>query len=136
MIYVGGNDGMLHGFSAQDGTEKIAYVPEGVIPSLTRLTAPAYDQQHRYFVDGSPMTGDANTSTDPTSPDWRTLLVGTLGAGGRGYFVLDVTNPAAIFPLITPVAWSYWIAPAAPKSARQTAPLRATARFKLRALPL
>lgn len=94
MIYVGGNDGMLHGFSAQDGTEKIAYVPQGVIPSLTRLTAPAYDQQHRYFVDGSPMTGDANTSTDPTSPDWRTLLVGTLGAGGRGYFVLDVTDPS------------------------------------------
>lgn len=94
MIYVGGNDGMLHGFSAADGTEKIAYVPQGVIPSLTRLTAPAYDQQHRYFVDGSPMTGDANTSTNPTSPDWRTLLVGTLGAGGRGYFVLDVTNPA------------------------------------------
>ena len=94
MIYVGGNDGMLHGFSAQDGTEKIAYVPQGVIPSLTRLTAPAYDQQHRYFVDGSPMTGDANTSTNPTSPDWRTLLVGTLGAGGRGYFVLDVTNPS------------------------------------------
>ena len=94
MIYVGGNDGMLHGFSAQDGTEKIAYVPQGVIPSLTRLTAPAYDQQHRYFVDGSPMTGDANTSTDPNSPDWRTLLVGTLGAGGRGYFVLDVTNPS------------------------------------------
>ena len=94
MVYVGGNDGMLHGFSAQDGTEKIAYVPQGVIPSLTRLTAPAYDQQHRYFVDGSPMTGDANTSTNPTSPDWRTLLVGTLGAGGRGYFVLDVTNPS------------------------------------------
>ncbi len=94
MIYVGGNDGMLHGFSAQDGTEKIAYVPQGVIPSLTRLTAPAYDQQHRYFVDGSPMTGDANTSTDPNSPDWRTLLVGTLGAGGRGYFVLDVTDPS------------------------------------------
>lgn len=94
MTYVGGNDGMLHGFSAQDGTEKIAYVPQGVIPSLTRLTAPAYDQQHRYFVDGSPMTGDANTSTDPNSPNWRTLLVGTLGAGGRGYFVLDVTDPS------------------------------------------
>lgn len=104
MIYVGGNDGMLHGFSAQDGTEKIAYVPQGVIPSLTRLTAPAYDQQHRYFVDGSPMTGDANTSTDPNSPDWRTLLVGTLGAGGRGYFVLDVTNPAGFEATATKAA--------------------------------
>ena len=96
MIYVGGNDGMLHGFSATDGSEKIAYVPQGVIPHLNRLTAPAYNQQHRYFVDGSPMTGDvdvANNDTTTHTPDWRTLLVGTLGAGGKGYFVLDVTNP-------------------------------------------
>lgn len=93
MIYVGGNDGMLHGFSASDGSEKIAYVPQGVITHLNRLTAPAYNQQHRYFVDGSPMTGDIDISTDPTNPKWRTMLVGTLGAGGKGYFVLDVTNP-------------------------------------------
>ena len=93
MIYVGGNDGMLHGFSASDGSEKIAYVPQGVIPHLNRLTAPAYNQQHRYFVDGSPMTGDIDISTDPANPQWRTMLVGTLGAGGKGYFVLDVTNP-------------------------------------------
>ena len=51
------------------------------------------------------MTGDVDMSTgvqdsddtgyDDTThtPDWRTLLVGTLGAGGKGYFVLDVTNP-------------------------------------------
>lgn len=106
MLYVGGNDGMLHGFSAKDGSEKIAYVPQGVIPHLNQLTAPAYNQQHRYFVDGSPMTGDVDINNapdefDPTdkhkptyTPNWRTLLVGTLGAGGRGYFVLDVTNPA------------------------------------------
>ncbi len=106
MVYVGGNDGMLHGFSAADGSEKIAYVPQGVIPSLSKLTAPEYNEQHRYFVDGSPMTGDVDTGTgiqDPNDkdynpayvPDWRTLLVGTLGAGGKGYFVLDVTTPSA-----------------------------------------
>ena len=103
MIYVGGNDGMLHGFSATDGSEKIAYVPQGVIPHLNRLTAPAYNQQHRYFVDGSPMTGDVDVANTPSNndttthtPDWRTLLVGTLGAGGKGYFVLDVTNPTGV----------------------------------------
>ena len=105
MIYVGGNDGMLHGFSAADGAEKIAYVPRGVIPSLTRLSDPSYNNKHRFFVDGSPMTGDVDMGVgiqDPNDPaysatytsDWRTLLVGTLGAGGKGYFVLDVTNPA------------------------------------------
>ncbi len=87
MLYVGGNDGMLHGFSAQDGKEKIAYVPRGVIADLKNLTDPNY--QHRYYVDGSPMTGDIKDSNT-----WKTLLVGTLGAGGKGYFVLDVTNPA------------------------------------------
>jgi type IV pilus assembly protein PilY1 len=33
MIYAGGNDGMLHGFTAGTGAEKIAYVPQGVIPT-------------------------------------------------------------------------------------------------------
>lgn len=105
MLYVGGNDGMLHGFSAANGEEKIAYVPRGVIPYLSLLTDPAYNNKHKYFVDGSPMTGDVDMNggiQDPTDPnygpyipDWRTLLVGTLGLGGKGYFVLDITNPNA-----------------------------------------
>lgn len=99
MLYVGGNDGMLHGFSAADGSEKLAYVPRGVIPTLNKLAAPAFDEQHHYFVDGSPITGDVDLGTDDITdsgsktPDWRTMLVGTLGNGGKGYFVLDVTNP-------------------------------------------
>lgn len=94
MIYAGGNDGMLHGFAADNGAEKIAYVPQGVIPSLGRLTDPTYNQKHRHFVDGSPMTGDVDIGTS-TTPNWRTLLVGALGSGGKGYFVLDVTDPGS-----------------------------------------
>lgn len=94
MLYVGGNDGMLHGFSAKDGNEKLAYVPRGVIANLKQLTDPNY--QHKYYVDGSPMTGDVKDSDG-----WKTLLVGTLGAGGKGYFVLDVTNPST-FATATP----------------------------------
>lgn len=98
MIYAGGNDGMLHGFSVENGSEKIAYVPQGVIPSLTRLTEPSYNKKHRSFVDGSPITGDiytgSNITTDSTPESkWATYLVGTLGAGGKGYYVLDVTDP-------------------------------------------
>lgn len=94
MVYVGGNDGMLHGFSGEDGTEKIAYVPKGVISNLHLLTRSDYNTQHRYFVDGSPFSGDVNTGTT-AAPNWRTMLIGTLGAGGKGYFVLDVTRPGA-----------------------------------------
>ena len=103
MLYVGGNDGMLHGFAAATGEEKMAYVPRGVIPSLRLLTDPMYNDMHKYFVDGSPMTGDVDMNggiQDPSDPGysayipkWRTLLVGTLGLGGKGYFALDVTNP-------------------------------------------
>lgn len=105
MLYVGGNDGILHGFASLDGQEKLAYVPRGVIPALTLLTDPQYNNKHKYYVDGSPMTGDIDMNggiqdpSDPNygtyAPNWRTMLVGTLGLGGKGYFVLDVTNPTA-----------------------------------------
>ena len=99
MIYVGGNDGMLHGFSALDGEEKMAYIPKGVIKELSKLSDTDYS--HRYYVDGSPFTGDANVAGPAAGvPDWRTLLVGTLAAGGKGYFLLDVTKPGTTDGLI------------------------------------
>jgi len=87
ILYAGGNDGMLHGFSTLDGNEVMAYVPRGVISNLKNLADPKYN--HQYFVDGSPMTGDVKQAGG-----WATMLVGSLGAGGKGYFVLDVTKPA------------------------------------------
>ena len=87
MIYVGANDGMLHGFDAATGNEKIAYVPNGVYANLSRLTDPAYT--HRYYVDGTPNAGDAFYDNK-----WRTVLVGSMGAGAKGIFALDVTKPS------------------------------------------
>lgn len=96
VLYVGGNDGMLHGFSATDGKELIAYVPRGVVGGDMRDGKPSglkdltdKDYEHRYYVDGSPMTGDIKDGNT-----WKTLLVGSLGAGGKGYFVLNVTDPS------------------------------------------
>lgn len=86
ILYVGANDGMLHGFSAIDGSEKLAYIPRGVISNLRHLADKDYE--HLYYVDGSPMTGDIKDGDT-----WKTMLVGTLGAGGKGYFLLDVTDP-------------------------------------------
>jgi type IV pilus assembly protein PilY1 len=92
MVYVGANDGMLHGFDATTGDEKIAYIPAGVANGdLRKLTY--LDYVHQYFVDGSPFTGDVDFSKNGVS-NWKTLLVGTLGLGGKGYFVLDVTDPS------------------------------------------
>jgi len=93
MFYVGANDGMLHGFDAATGEERIAYVPEGLHPRLATLALPAF--RHGYFVDGSPLAGDVYLgppgSRDPSQ--WRSYLAGFPGRGGKGYFVLDVTDP-------------------------------------------
>lgn len=87
MVYVGANDGMLHGFNANTGDEKIAFVPRAVFSSLSQLTLPNY--AHRWYVDGSPTVGDAFFSSA-----WHTMLVGGLRGGGRSIYALDVTNPA------------------------------------------
>ncbi len=87
MVYVGANDGMLHGFDASTGAEKIAYVPKAVFPNLSRLTSPPYS--HRFFVDGPPTAGDAFYNGL-----WHTVLVGGLRQGGRAIYALNVTNPA------------------------------------------
>ena len=94
MLYVGANDGMLHGFDASSGTERLAYVPNAVFSNLASLSTPGY--AHKYFVDGSPWVGDAYFKK-PTeaAAKWRSVLVGGTGAGGKAVFALDVSNPIA-----------------------------------------
>jgi type IV pilus assembly protein PilY1 len=91
MIYVGANDGMLHGFDAATGVEKFAYVPSELHGSLADLTNVTYPANHKFFVDGASGFGDAYWSGT-----WRTVLIGTLGAGGKSVFALDVTDPNAM----------------------------------------
>ena len=88
MVYVGANDGMLHAFDATNGDEVWAYIPTMVIPKLYRLADKNYGNDHQYYVDSSPVTGDI-----AVGGVWKTLLVGGLGAGGRGYYAMDVTDP-------------------------------------------
>ncbi|WP_200332810.1 PilC/PilY family type IV pilus protein [Thiocystis violacea] len=81
-LYVGANDGMLHAFDVADGTETFAYIPNALFPTLRNLTSQGYI--HRYYVDGSATIGETSD---------RSILIGTLGAGGRAVFALDVTDP-------------------------------------------
>ena len=88
-VYVGANDGMLHGFNATTGAETFAFIPSQVIPRLAALADPNY--VHQYYVDGDITVADAYWGGQ-----WRTILVGTLGRGGRGVYALDVTNPSSV----------------------------------------
>ncbi|HEY0914416.1 MAG TPA: PilC/PilY family type IV pilus protein, partial [Solimonas sp.] len=89
-VYAAANDGMLHAFNADDGSERWAFIPTAVMPNLYRLADKDYSKNHRYFVDGTPAVGDAYINGA-----WSTILVGGLNAGGRSYYALDVTNPSS-----------------------------------------
>lgn len=104
LVYVGANDGILHGFDALTGEEVFGYVPNKIIDGtqgfhndLDDFTSPFY--QHDYFVDLSPRISDSYVkgSTGAASRAWNTILLGGLGAGGKGYFALNVTHPDTDF---------------------------------------
>jgi type IV pilus assembly protein PilY1 len=100
VLYVGSNDGMLHGFAAgsfaapvgsaapvfdatsNNGKELIAYVPALVAATIHSSTDaldfsnPSYT--HNFFVDATPGTGDLFYNGA-----WHTWLIGGLGAGGH-----------------------------------------------------
>ena len=86
MLYVGANDGMLHGFRVADGVERLAYIPSSLLGELNQLTRPNYS--HRYYVDGTPRVGDAYLGSR-----WKSILLGSTGAGGKAVFAIDVTAP-------------------------------------------
>lgn len=120
VVYVGANDGMLHGFragasdssgtyngSTNDGKEVLAYIPDAVINAIHPASA-AYDfsspqYTHNAYVDASPYMGDLYYNNA-----WHTWLIGGLGAGvtatgeitdststAKGVvYALDITNPA------------------------------------------
>jgi len=89
-VYAAANDGMLHAFDALTGDERWAYIPPMVLPDLWQLAHSDYADRHRYFLDGSLTVADVKIGTE-----WKTILIGAMGKGGRGYYALDITNPAA-----------------------------------------
>ncbi len=87
LVFAGANDGMVHAFDAATGNEVFAYVPNVLLGELPRLAHPDYNRDHHYFADGPQRIADA-----VVDGKWRTLLLGSPGAGGKGVFALDVTG--------------------------------------------
>lgn len=126
VLFVGSNGGMLHAFHAgtpylddplttpvkeeiidpDGGKELFAYVPsELLLPGTTgthaqinQLMRPDYTR--RPYVDGSPAVADAYWGSS-----WKSVLVGSMGAGGRTVFALDVTDPETFDA--TKVLWEF-----------------------------
>lgn len=100
MIYVNANDGMMHGFLVSSGVEQFAYIPNETVSKLNKLTDKDYVTNHTYLVDGQLKAGDAKLGDT-----WKTILLGSTGAGGKTVFALDVTDPANF--AANKVMWEY-----------------------------
>jgi len=121
LVLAAANDGMLHALNgsltgAQAGQEVFAYVPAATFngpgtpaaDGLAALGNPAYTDRdkHRYFVDATPVVFDldfnrawsagASAPEPSAAADWRTIVVGGLGKGGKSFYAIDITNPASM----------------------------------------
>jgi type IV pilus assembly protein PilY1 len=93
-VFAAANDGMLHAFNAASGDELWAYVPRITMKKLAVQASTTYGTNHQYTTDGSPELGDVYYNGS-----WKTVLVAGLNGGGRGYYAIDVTDPANPLPL-------------------------------------
>src|SRR5262249_57020124 len=114
VVYVGANDGLLHGFrsgsynssgafvpTGNDGKEVLAYMPGAALQNIHSTTAsvdfsnPQYG--HAFSVDATPGSGDIFYGNA-----WHSWLVGGLGPGGSALYVLDVAHPTAFTQTTAP----------------------------------
>jgi type IV pilus assembly protein PilY1 len=109
VVYIGANDGLVHGFRSgsydangnfvnnaltpNDGQEVLAYMPGAVVQSIHSATNGLdysnTQYAHAFFVDATPSAGDLFFGGQ-----WHSWLVGGLGPGGAALYALDVTNPS------------------------------------------
>jgi len=123
LVFVGANDGMLHAFRSgtiinqEDsnqpsklqnapndtrtdliGKEEWAFIPKNAIPYL--IWYGKSDYCHVPTVDYRTFVVDAKVINKENKEEWKTLLVGSMGFGGKALgsysssvFVLDITDP-------------------------------------------
>jgi len=127
IVYVASNDGMLHGFRAENanvgdgedintsaGEEVFSFIPTGTFSTQNseglHFLADK-DYTHRFYNDLTPSISDVyidyrNADGSPTGPfvlteatknnptaQWRTVILGSQGGGGKSLYLLDVTDP-------------------------------------------
>ena len=97
LIWVGGNDGMMHAIDARTGIEVYAFIPFNLLAKLRALPDGNAIGSPDFFVDSSPKLADVRISTTvatcaaSATTCWRTYLFFGQGPGGTFYQALDVT---------------------------------------------
>jgi type IV pilus assembly protein PilY1 len=122
VIYVGTNFGMLHAINGSlsgtsAGKEIFAYIPSTLFngptgtPAVNGLQAvgnPTF--MHYNFVDGTPVSVDVDfgKTVGGSGSNWRSLVLGGLGKGGKSLYAIDATDPLGVSNESTAAARVLW----------------------------
>ena len=96
VVYIGTNEGFLHGFDTSDGTEEFAFIPKDLLSNLPAYFENPVDKNRPYGLDG-PITSwinDTNGNNKVDTGESAFVVVG-MRRGGRNYYALDVSDPAS-----------------------------------------
>jgi type IV pilus assembly protein PilY1 len=98
-LMVATTDGLLHAFdttvTTEVNNELWAFLPPAVMPNLLSN----YPAANSILLDGSPIVKDVvwqrtlGGTAATWQAAWHTMLVAGYGAGGRGYYAMDITDP-------------------------------------------
>lgn len=120
VVYVGSNDGFMHGFesgyynadgtyactsknsngiynlcadgTANDGKEVLAYIPGAVLATIHNATTSTLDYSSVNYAHNFYMDATPGTGDLFYGNAWHTWLVSGLGVGGNAIFALDITD--------------------------------------------
>ncbi|WP_341521303.1 PilC/PilY family type IV pilus protein [Pseudomonas sp. G.S.17] len=86
-LVVNANDGFVNVINPVNGVRRYAFMPSTVLPNLRYIASTSYINgvSHKFLVDGQVAVVDARVGTA-----WKTLALGGVGAGGKGFYALQL----------------------------------------------
>jgi type IV pilus assembly protein PilY1 len=98
--FVAASDGLLHAIDVATGAERWGYAPQAALAEMGLSTQ--LNWGFKAMHDGSPVIGRVGASE---------MLFGSLGAGGAGWYGLDITQAETTLPAATRATTVMWELP-------------------------
>jgi type IV pilus assembly protein PilY1 len=87
LVYMASGEGMLHAFDSISGAEQWAFVPPQALATIGASVERGW--AFKTQLDSTPTFAAVGSGS-------QRMLIGGLGAAGRGYYALDVSNPRGL----------------------------------------
>ncbi|WP_372972604.1 pilus assembly protein [Marinobacter sp.] len=96
-IYFGDNQGFIHGINGSSGETYFSFMPEKFLANQAVLMGGSTSEPKRYGMDGKVTSWvyDDNSDGEISGANDHAYIYAGMRRGGKGYYALDVTNPAS-----------------------------------------